>query len=76
MEEPSGNPAVEVMIDVAAVEKVDMKCKGGTVREKESLNNYDQQIEIQIIIFIQFCFQLYVWISLLYSILVCLGFSL
>ena len=76
MEEPSGNPAVEVMIDVAAVEKVDMKCKGGTVREEESLNNYEQKIESQIIIFIQFCFQLYVWISLLYSILVCLGFSL
>ena len=33
MEEASGNPAMEVMVDVAALEIVDMKCKGGTVRE-------------------------------------------
>ena len=29
MEEPSGNPVVEVMVDVVAVKTVDMKCKGG-----------------------------------------------
>ena len=37
MEEASGNPAMEVMVDVAALEIVDMKCKGGTVRESKQV---------------------------------------
>ena len=29
MEEPSGDPAIDVMVEVAAVKTLDMKCKGG-----------------------------------------------
>ena len=30
LEEPSDNPALEVLVDVAVIGTVDMKCKGGT----------------------------------------------